>query len=98
MFHDEGGLQDYRLHELLGSGGFGTVFRATHTPTNTVVALKMLELDNVQADELDNVATEVHTLAQCDSPHVTRYHGAQIVGATLVISGARRDACTGVAY
>jgi serine/threonine protein kinase len=32
----------YRLEELLGKGGMGAVFRATHTGTDRVVALKLI--------------------------------------------------------
>jgi eukaryotic-like serine/threonine-protein kinase len=35
-------LRDYRLQEMIGRGGMGTVFRAVHTKLDKVVALKIL--------------------------------------------------------
>ncbi len=35
-------LGKYELHELIGKGGFGTVYRATDTSLGRTVALKVL--------------------------------------------------------
>ena len=35
----------YRIEEALARGGFGTVYRATHLPTGTAVAIKILHAD-----------------------------------------------------
>jgi serine/threonine protein kinase len=34
--------QNYELHEIVGKGGFGVVYRATHRPTARVVAIKIV--------------------------------------------------------
>jgi serine/threonine-protein kinase len=38
-------VRDYRIDAVLGQGGMGTVYRATHLPSGTVVALKLMRRD-----------------------------------------------------
>lgn len=47
----------YRFHELLGAGGFGSVYRATDTHQGDEVAIKI-----TRADKADNLAQQMNEL------------------------------------
>ena len=63
-------LGPYRILELLGSGGFGRVFRAQHEMLKREVALKVLRGD---VDEL-RFLREAQILAQLDHPNIVGIH------------------------
>lgn len=63
----------YRLEELLGSGGFGTVFRATHLDLDVDLAIKVLH-PHAFADfkSRRRLKTEGRVLARLDHPNTVR--------------------------
>ncbi|EJU06574.1 Pkinase-domain-containing protein [Dacryopinax primogenitus] len=64
----------YTLLSQLGTGSFGTVYKALHAETGQVVAIKQIDLDNSE-DDIGEIQQEIAHLAKCDSDHVTRYYG-----------------------
>lgn len=70
----------YRLHEKLGSGGMGAVYRATDRLTGQVVALKRVTTDpdklrfasksRISQNALLALANEFQTLASLHHPHI----------------------------
>lgn len=71
----------YRLHQQLGTGAMGVVYRATDRLTGDTVALKQITLaaEHSHADESGHnhtnalhvaLATEFHTLASLRHPHI----------------------------
>ncbi|MBL9142236.1 MAG: protein kinase [Verrucomicrobiaceae bacterium] len=63
----------YTLHEIIGRGGMGIVFRATRDEDSTVVAVKLLPAHLADDDEIaDRFAREAQALAAFDHPHVLR--------------------------
>ncbi|HPS42067.1 MAG TPA: serine/threonine-protein kinase [Anaerolineaceae bacterium] len=64
-------LGKYELHEQLGRGGFGTVYRATDTTLDREVALKILHPElTINPDFLDRFRNEARLVASLDSPHI----------------------------
>ena len=63
----------YRLHAVLGKGGAGTVFRATHGDTGEVVALKVLAASKVKrARVVQRFFDEVRAASLVDHPGLVR--------------------------
>jgi serine/threonine protein kinase len=60
-------LSSYSVHEKIGSGGFGTVFRITHIRTNTQLVAKTIKTD---AD--NKVPAEITLMRDVDHPNIIR--------------------------
>src|SRR5947209_15024750 len=67
--------QRYRLTQLLGEGGMGVVWSATHTVTRRQVAIKMPRRA-VLADVRRRFFREAMAMAAVDHPNVVRVHDA----------------------
>jgi ABC-type amino acid transport substrate-binding protein/predicted Ser/Thr protein kinase len=66
----------YELHELLGRGGMGEVYRARDTRTDRIVALKVLP-SHMAGDAVfqERFRREAHAAAGLSEPHVVPIHG-----------------------
>jgi serine/threonine-protein kinase len=66
----------YRIHERIGAGGMGIVFRATHTMINHEVALKVLHPDILEHPSARRrFLTEAQACATMDHPNIVKtYH------------------------
>ncbi|KAG9104263.1 hypothetical protein FRC06_004011 [Ceratobasidium sp. 370] len=73
----------YTLLEKLGTGSFGTVYKATDK-TGHIVAIKQIDLEDTD-DDISEIQQEIAHLAQCDSDYVTRYYGSFVRGYKLWI-------------
>ncbi|KAG8925935.1 hypothetical protein FRC02_009312 [Tulasnella sp. 418] len=74
----------YTLLEKLGTGSFGTVYKAMHNDTKQIVAIKQIDLEDSD-DDISEIQQEIAHLAQCDSDYVTRYYGSFVKGYKLWI-------------
>ncbi|KAI0092662.1 Pkinase-domain-containing protein [Irpex rosettiformis] len=74
----------YTLLEKLGTGSFGTVYKAIHNDTKQVVAIKQIDLESSD-DDISEIQQEIANLAQVDSEYVTRYYGSFVVNYKLWI-------------
>ncbi|KAF8621561.1 hypothetical protein AX15_007589 [Amanita polypyramis BW_CC] len=74
----------YTLLEKLGTGSFGTVYKAMHNDTKQIVAIKQIDLEDTD-DDISEIQQEIASLAQCDSEYVTRYYGSFVVAYKLWI-------------
>ncbi|HPS40998.1 MAG TPA: BMP family ABC transporter substrate-binding protein [Anaerolineaceae bacterium] len=79
-------LGKYELHEQLGKGGFGTVYRATDTSLGREVALKILH-PQLMVDEtfVERFIKEARTLASLEHPNIVPiYDMGEIDGRLLI--------------
>ncbi|KAH9936962.1 Pkinase-domain-containing protein [Amylocystis lapponica] len=74
----------YTLLEKLGTGSFGTVYKAMHNDTKQIVAIKQIDLEDSD-DDISEIQQEIANLAQIDSEYVTRYYGSFVVAYKLWI-------------
>ena len=76
----------FQLLELVGRGTTGVVHRAIDTLNdNEIVAIKLVDLEECEDDVLD-IQREINVLANCDSPHVTKYLGSWLVPKTTTLA------------
>lgn len=63
----------YRIEDLIGEGGFGAVYRAIHTGTGDVVAIKVLRNDQLSSPEMvQRFQQEAAVTAKLKQPHTVR--------------------------
>jgi tetratricopeptide (TPR) repeat protein len=62
----------YQIHEKLGQGGMGEVYRATHRLTRRDVALKRVFLESDNETLRTALANEYKTLATLHHPHIVQ--------------------------
>jgi len=66
---------DYKITGKLGSGGAGDVFRAEHTITGRVEAMKVLYA-TLDTDRAERILREAKVQARLKSPYITELHHA----------------------
>ncbi|KAL7414032.1 kinase-like domain-containing protein, partial [Mrakia frigida] len=74
----------YVKQNIIGKGSFGQVFKGVEKRTGSLVAIKVIDLENAE-DEIDDIQQEIQILSQLDSAWVTKYHGSFLKGSNLWI-------------
>ncbi|KAI3658557.1 hypothetical protein MP638_002801, partial [Amoeboaphelidium occidentale] len=62
----------FNLLDKLGEGSYGSVYKAIHKKSGTVVALKIVPIEN----DLEDIIKEINVMNGCDSPYIVRYYGS----------------------
>jgi len=57
---------------LLGQGSYGSVYKALDKRDGSIVAIKIMDVDNDAVTELQK---EINILRQCQSPYIVQYKG-----------------------
>ncbi|KAI0305784.1 hypothetical protein B0F90DRAFT_1815350 [Multifurca ochricompacta] len=71
----------YHRLETVGKGSYGSVHKGIHRATGNVVALKIIDLDADDGDDVDSIQREVALLTQLrDGPNITKYYGCYLDG------------------
>lgn len=74
----------YTLMEKLGTGSFGTVYKAMQNETRQIVAIKQINLEDSN-DDISEIRKEIANLAQHESEFVTRYYDSFVINYKLWI-------------
>ncbi len=74
----------YTLLEILGTGSFGTVWKAISNKSHGLVAIKQIDLESSNEDIVE-IQCEIAVLGACSSPHITKYYESFIKGYQLWI-------------
>ncbi|UCF80480.1 MAG: protein kinase [Acidobacteriota bacterium] len=82
MFAKGESFGKYQILDVLGSGGFGTVYLAEDSMIQKRMALKV---PHEQTRELEKLLAEARLLARLDHPHIVRVYTADIVNETFFI-------------
>ena len=69
----------FALHEKLGEGSYGSVWRGTHMRTGVEYAIKRIAID----DDLEELQQEIDFMRTCCSDSVVRYYGSYIARSEL---------------
>lgn len=70
-------LGDYRLLQVVGQGGMGTVYKARHTRLNKLVAVKLLPEDRVRdAQSVARFQREMRAIGQLQHPNIVAAYDA----------------------
>jgi len=64
--------KEFQLLEKLGEGSYGSVWKAMHKPTGSIVAVKRVPIDN----DLEDIMKEIDFMKSCRSPYIVRYFGS----------------------
>ena len=75
----------FSLISKIGKGSFGDVYKAIDIRTQSIVAIKIIDLESAE-DEIDAIKQEIAILSQCKSPYVTQYYGSFVNGSELWIA------------
>ncbi|KAF9098667.1 hypothetical protein BGX29_007495 [Mortierella sp. GBA35] len=76
--------EEYTLLEKIGTGSFGTVYKAIHNVSKEIVAIKQINLEDSEED-ISEIQQEIALLSQCDSEYITKYYGSCVKGFKLWI-------------
>jgi len=71
-FGKEGFHEKYILEEAIGTGSFGTVYKATSKNEGRSRAVKILKKDNATDLHLEGMRDEIHALLNVDHPHIIK--------------------------
>eukprot|EP01031_Cornospumella_fuschlensis_P049267 gene49267-60311_t len=72
----------YDMVRKIGEGGYGNVFHAFDNVTHTAVAVKIIELED---NEADSVHREISVMSEAHCAQLVRYLDSYIVGQQLWI-------------
>ncbi len=67
-------LDHFQLHELIGGGGMGAVFRASDTRLDRIVAVKVIPSLEHDLETLRRFRIEAQSAAKLDHPHIARVY------------------------
>ncbi len=74
----------YAVHERIGRGSFGDVFRGVEKASRAEVAIKIIDLEDAD-DEIEEIEKEIRVMTSCSCPQLTTYVASYIFGSRLWI-------------
>ncbi|KAJ3003394.1 hypothetical protein HKX48_001780 [Thoreauomyces humboldtii] len=78
-------VSDYRIGQPIGYGSSATVYIATYLPTGTNVAIKMIDLDMFERNQIDELRREIQIMSLSKHPNLLPVYGSFVSGSKLYI-------------
>ncbi|OBZ82509.1 Serine/threonine-protein kinase fray2 [Choanephora cucurbitarum] len=78
-------IDDYELKEAIGYGSSAIVYKAIYKPLNKNMALKIIDLDKFERNQIDELRRETALMALSKHPNVLRVYGSFVNGSKLYI-------------
>ncbi|KAI9254822.1 kinase-like domain-containing protein [Sporodiniella umbellata] len=78
-------IDDFDIKEPIGYGSSAIVYKAIYKPLNKPMALKMIDLDKFERNQIDELRRETALMALCKHPNVLRVYGSFVNGSKLYI-------------
>ncbi|ORY28562.1 kinase-like protein, partial [Neocallimastix californiae] len=69
----------------IGKGSFGDVYKGINKITKELVAIKILDLDTENDEDIADVQKEISILSKFDTNYVTKYRGSYLIDIKLWI-------------
>ncbi|KAK3828698.1 MAG: kinase-like domain-containing protein [Benniella sp.] len=88
MLHDDqfsNNPEDYDIRLPIGYGSSAVVYDAFYKPLNRRVAIKVIDLDMFERNQIDELRRETQVMALCKHPNVLRVNGAFVADSKLYI-------------
>ncbi|RCH91329.1 hypothetical protein CU098_007115, partial [Rhizopus stolonifer] len=83
--HQFSQLDDFDLKEAIGYGSSAIVFKAIYKPLNKKMALKIIDLDKFERNQIDELRRETALMALSKHANVLRVYGSFVNGSKLYI-------------
>ncbi|KAI8371579.1 kinase-like domain-containing protein [Radiomyces spectabilis] len=78
-------LEDFDMKKPIGYGSSAVVYGAVYKPLNKRVAIKMIDLDMFERNQIDELRRETSLMALSKHPNVLRVYGSFVSGSKLYI-------------
>ncbi|KAI8344698.1 kinase-like domain-containing protein [Chlamydoabsidia padenii] len=78
-------IDDFDIKEPIGYGSSAIVYNAIYLPMKKMVALKVIDLDMFERNQIDELRRETALMALSKHPNVLKVHGSFVNGSKLYI-------------
>ncbi|CAO3615601.1 unnamed protein product [Mucor fragilis] len=78
-------MDDFEIKQPIGYGSSAMVYSAVYIPHNKRVAVKVIDLDMFERNQIDELRRETALMALSKHPHVLRVYGSFVHGSKLYI-------------
>ncbi|KAL0076820.1 kinase-like domain-containing protein [Phycomyces blakesleeanus] len=78
-------IEDFDMKHPIGYGSSAVVYEAVYKPLNKRVAIKILDLDMFERNQIDELRRETALMALSKHPNVLRVYGSFVSGSKLYI-------------
>lgn len=78
-------MDDFEIKQPIGYGSSAMVYSAVYIPHNKRVAIKVIDLDMFERNQIDELRRETSLMALSKHPHVLRVYGSFVHGSKLYI-------------
>lgn len=79
-------LENFEIKNPIGYGSSSVVYNAVYKPKNTRVALKMIDFELFERNQIDEVRRETALMALCKHPNILKVYGSFMSGSKLYIA------------